>query len=301
MKIEFCLHPRQISIGEVEKLLPEIIEVMERHDISFSYLLGSILLEDVKARDLDVGIYIKHPTRSIFDYYNDVYFNLCDIFKADNIDVVVLNNVGPTFRYEAIKTGRLIYYRNHVVLEEFIEDTLFQYSEIMPFKEEYRRQLCKRAKEGLLMAKRRLNREKIDMFIDSMNRALNEIKFNIRDINDLTAFRETKQVRDLSVHYLRIALEGVLDICRHIIAVKGFGIPDMETENLIDVLGMNGVVPTDFARKIRGMQGMRNAIVHVYWNLDYEKVYRMITENLSDFEDFVRYAIEYIEMDSDSL
>lgn len=298
LKIDLCFHPRQISLTEVEKALPEIIDVMKEYGISLSYLLGSILLEDIKARDLDIGIYIKHPTRSIFDYYNDIYFDLCDIFRADNIDVVILNNVGPDFRYEVIKTGRLIYYHTYEVVEEFIEDTLFQYEDMRSFKEEYRRELHKRVKEGLLMARRKLNKEKIDMFIDSMNRALNEIKFNLGVIRDITVFKESKQVRELCVHYLRIALECVLDVCRHIIAVKGFGIPDMEKENLIDILGTNNIIPPDFARNIRGMQGMRNAIVHVYWDLDYEKIYRMVKENLSDFENFARYILEYINKDS---
>lgn len=298
MKIDLCFHPRQISKTEVEKLLPDIIDIMRRYGISLSYILGSILLEDIKAPDLDIGIYIKHPTRNIFDYYNDVYFDLCDIFGADNIDVVILNNVDPTFRFEVIKTGKLIYYHTDEVAEEFIEDTLFKYEDIKSFKDAYRRELHKRAKEGLLMAKRKINKEKIDVFIDKMNRALDEIKFNLGD-RDFTVFKETKQVRELCIHYLRIALESVLDICRHIIAVKGFGIPDMEKENLIDVLGINNVIPPDFARKIRGMQGMRNAIVHVYWNLDYEKVYRMIKENLSDFENLARYIIEYVEKDTD--
>ncbi|MGB9715447.1 MAG: HepT-like ribonuclease domain-containing protein [Thermodesulfovibrionales bacterium] len=42
----------------------------------------------------------------------------------------------------------------------------------------------------------------------------------------------------------------------------------------------------------------RNAIVHVYWNLDYEKIYRMIKEDITDFEDFARYIIEYVDKDS---
>lgn len=294
MKTDLCFHPRQISKTDVERSLPHIIDVMRRYNISLAYIFGSILLEKVRAQDLDIGIYIKHSVRDIFDYYNDVYFDICDIFRADNIDIVMLNNVNPVFRFEVIKTGKLIYYHTHKIVEEFIEDTLFKYEDIKPFKQDYRKELHKRAKEGILMAERKINKEKIELFIDTMNRALDEIKFNLGD-RDFTAFKETKQVRELCVHYLRIALESVLDICRHIIAVKGFGIPDMEKENLIDVLGLNNVIPPDFARKIRGMQGMRNAIVLVYWNLDYKKIYSVIKENIYDFETFVRCITEYIE------
>ncbi len=93
MKIDLCFHPGQISIREVEKSLPEIMEIMERYGISFSYLLGSILIEDAAPQDMDIAIYIQSPVKSILDYYNEVYFDLCDIFKMDNIDVVILNNV----------------------------------------------------------------------------------------------------------------------------------------------------------------------------------------------------------------
>ena len=295
MKIDLCYHPRNISRKDVETFLPIIREVMSKYDITFSYILGSILIKEARPKDLDIAIYMASPAQSIQEYYNGVYFDLCDALKADNIDVVVLNNVGFSFRYEVIKTGRVIYCQNHDQLSEFIEDTLFHYEDIRFFKKDYRRELYRRVREGLLMAKRRLNREKIDSLIDSIGRALDEININLSNIRDFHSFKETKQVRELCVHYLRIALEGVLDICRHIIAVQGFGIPEMEKENLIDVLGLKNVLSPDFARKIRGMQGMRNAIVHVYWNLDYEKIYSMVTENLDDFAIFVRSIFEYAE------
>lgn len=295
MKLDLCYHPKNMTREVVEEFLPVIRDIMSKYDVSFSYILGSILNKEAKPQDLDLAIYIDQPAQSIMDYYNGVYFDLCDAIKADNLDVVVLNNVDFAFRYEVIKTGRLIYCPYPDSLVDFTEKTLFHYDDLRIFKMDYRRELYKRVKEGILMARRRLNREKIDTFLDSINRALDEIELTLKDIGDFDSFKETKPVRELCIHYLRIALEGVLDICRHIIAVKGFGIPDMERENLIDVLGMRNVIPPDFARKIRGMQGMRNAIVHVYWNLDYEKIYQMITANVNDFENFVRIILEYQE------
>lgn len=295
MKIDLCFHPRPISKAEIEKVLPEITQVMKQHGVSLAYLFGSVQLDLPQAGDLDIGVYIRQPDKSLLDYYTDLYFDLCDLLRADNIDVVMLNQVNPVFRYEVIKTGSLIYYHTYPVLEEFIEDTLFQYEEIRSLKKEYRAELHKRIKEGILMATRKLNKEKIDTLIDHMNQALDEIRFTVATITDFNTFHETKQVRELCVHYLRIVLESVLDLCRHIIAVKGLGIPDMEKQNLIDVLGISQVIPSGFARKIRGMQGLRNAIVHVYWNLDYERIYEMIKENLGDFEDFARHILEYVE------
>lgn len=295
MKIDLCFNPRNISKEEVEKNLHLINEVMKNYKIPFAYLFGSIIIESHSSQDADIAIYIENPTQSIFDYYNDIYFDLCKIFRADNIDLLILNNVNPIFRYEVIKKGRLIYCPYPEVLIKFTEKTLFEYEDIKYLKKEYQRELHKRVKEGFLMAKREINKEKIYTFTDNINKALDEIKLNLEGIDNFDAFKENKDKRELCVHYLRISLESLFDICRHIISVKGFGIPDMENENLIDVLGSKNVIPLDFSKKIRGMQGMRNAIVHVYWNLDYKKIYQVVKESLKDFENFVRYIFEYIE------
>ncbi|MDI6793271.1 MAG: DUF86 domain-containing protein [bacterium] len=46
---------------------------------------------------------------------------------------------------------------------------------------------------------------------------------------------------------------------------------------------------------MKGMAGMRNAIVHVYWNLDYQAIYKAVTEKLTDFDEFARRVEEFLE------
>lgn len=133
-----------------------------------------------------------------------------------------------------------------------------------------------------------------------MKESIGDIKRLIEPIRDIHDFLspDKKDIRNLVLHHLRIVLESVLDIARHIIAVKGFGVIDLETENLIDILGKNDVIPYDFSRKIRVMAGMRNTIAHVYRNLGYEKIFDTAKNRLGDFEDFPRYILNYIEKES---
>lgn len=297
MKFDLCFNPRPIALKEVHEKLPEINLVFERYGISMAYIYGSILLDGERGQDVDIGIYIKDPKKDSLDYYTDVYFDICDIFRADNIDVAVLNNTGFAFRYEVIKTGRPIYSCNPETLTEFIEETLFFYEDMRSLYMEHMMATFSAAREGILMYKRRIDKQRLHIFFTNMERSIKKlqtIRERFKDVDDFLS-EEKEEDRDLCIHYLRLALEALLDICRHIIAARGLGIPDMEKENLIDVLGREGVIPSGFARRIRGMQGMRNAIVHVYWNLSYEKVYEMIKLNLKDFEDFVRYVLEFVE------
>lgn len=301
MKTDLCFHPRLINKNELYGNLPRMIEVFQKHKVSVAFIFGSFFYNE-RSNDLDIGVFFKEKKKTSIDLYSDIYFDLCSIFKADNIDVAILNETGPAFRFEVLSKGRLIYYVDPEEATAFYEKTLFDYQDTLVFRKESHKELRKSIKEGL-MKERKINIQRVDTFLKNLKEALGDIRRLIRPIESVKEFssNENKDTRNLCIHHLRIALESILDISRHIIAVKGFGIADLETENIIDILGRNGVIPYDFSQKIRGMAGMRNAIVHVYWNLDIEKIFEIIKDRLGDFEDFSRYILDYIEKDKKSV
>lgn len=74
----------------------------------------------------------------------------------------------------------------------------------------------------------------------------------------------------------------------------GVSLTELDTTNLIELAGAKGLIEPAFARRIRGMTGMRNAIVHVYWQLDYEAIYRAITEQSANIDAFARQVRRYV-------
>ena len=298
MKPDMCLHPRPFTRDEVNRNLDKLSGIFRKYEVSFAFLFGTVLYGG-SSNDLDIGVFFMEKKRSSMDLYSDIYFDLCSIFKADNIDIAILNDTGPAFRFEVILKGIPIYYIDPDEITFFYEATLFQYEDTVGYRKESHNELMESVREGL-MKERKINIQRVDTFLKNLKEAIVEIQRLISPVKNIDEFisPEQKDLRNLSVHHLRIALESVLDISRHIIAVKGFGIADLETENIIDILGINGVIPYKFSQKIRGMAGMRNAIVHVYWNLDYETVFETVKNRLADFEDFTRYVMEYIDKES---
>jgi uncharacterized protein YutE (UPF0331/DUF86 family)/predicted nucleotidyltransferase len=331
MKPDMCLYPRPLTRDEVYENLKQLSEIFRKHGVNVAFLFGSVLY-DGSSNDLDIGVFFREKKKSSMELYSDLYFDLCSIFKADNIDIAILNDTGPAFRFEVISKGNPIYYIDPNDVISFFEATLFKYEDTFNFRRESHRELMESTGEGL-MKERKINIQRVDTFLKNLKEALMDIQRLISQVESIEEFvsPDRKDVRNLSVHHLRIALESVLDISRHIIAVKGFGIADLETENIIDILGKNGVIPYQFSQKIRGMAGMRNAIVHVYpvrnnasllcsgitfqnnsngvecqagisngvyWNLDYGTIFETVKNRLADFEDFARYIMEYVEKDS---
>lgn len=96
---------------------------------------------------------------------------------------------------------------------------------------------------------------------------------------------------------LQVAIECVLDIGNHIIAEKGVESPD-DNEDIIRILGSEGIVPSDFAESIKGIAGFRNILVHEYTGIDYGLLYNYLVNRLDDFREFARYISAYLEKEA---
>jgi len=90
--------------------------------------------------------------------------------------------------------------------------------------------------------------------------------------------------------YLRRALEGLLDLGRHILA-KGAGKAVPEYAAIAEELRIMGVIPAETATRLQIMARYRNRMVHFYDEITPEELYRILTEELGDF-DLVLGAIQ---------
>jgi uncharacterized protein YutE (UPF0331/DUF86 family) len=92
---------------------------------------------------------------------------------------------------------------------------------------------------------------------------------------------------------LHVAIECILDIGNHIIAEKGFETPE-DNEDIIRILGDEKVVPSDFAKRVKGIAGFRNILVHEYTDIDYGLLYNFLTYRLNDLREFALHISSYL-------
>ncbi len=95
------------------------------------------------------------------------------------------------------------------------------------------------------------------------------------------------------LHGLQLAIECVQDISAHLIAHEGLGRPGNHTQ-AVDALVEGGVIGADLARRVRGMPGFRNVLVHEYLVVDLNRVVDFLGR-LDDFEAFARAIISFLE------
>ncbi len=87
---------------------------------------------------------------------------------------------------------------------------------------------------------------------------------------------------------LQVCIQNCLDVATHLLAAAGRDVPDYTAA--VDRLGELGALPADFARRFRGVAGLRNILVHGYLDVDSDLVHRMLNERLGDFEIFARHV-----------
>lgn len=97
-------------------------------------------------------------------------------------------------------------------------------------------------------------------------------------------------------HYLLLAVETVLDLGSHVISSEGYEAPGSYAD-IFRVLADEEVVDSDLADRLMTMARLRNVLVHVYADVDEERVLRILRESLVDLDRFVEVLRERFRSD----
>jgi uncharacterized protein YutE (UPF0331/DUF86 family) len=87
-------------------------------------------------------------------------------------------------------------------------------------------------------------------------------------------------------HYLLLAVETVLDLGSHVISSEGYEAPGTYAD-IFRVLADEDVIEPGLADRLMAMARFRNVLVHLYADVDDERVLRILRESLTDLDQFV--------------
>lgn len=138
-----------------------------------------------------------------------------------------------------------------------------------------------------------IEKEKVAERIGDIKRALAKLdSYKNLSVEDLA---KDEDAFALVAYWLRIALEGVLTIGTHILSRLPSNGKKKDYTRVLVSLGEFGVIPQEFATKIRGMAGYRNRLVHLYWEVTPEELAHTLREDIADFEEFIQYIERFLQ------
>lgn len=92
----------------------------------------------------------------------------------------------------------------------------------------------------------------------------------------------------LAHFHLHRALEGVFNIGNHILS-RIPGATATQYKEIATKLAENKIIPESFTEKLIQMAKYRNKIVHFYAQITPEELYKLINEDLGDFDTFLSF------------
>jgi predicted nucleotidyltransferase len=123
--------------------IPVIVEEVSKDSAVVAlFSFGSLASGDLKPlSDLDFGVLVSRSLdpRARFEKHLILIGLFNQVFKTDEIDLVLLNDVSIGFSYNIIFSGRLLYCANRPELNDFIERSVKIYLDFKFFRDEFDR------------------------------------------------------------------------------------------------------------------------------------------------------------------
>ena len=107
------------------------------------------------------------------------------------------------------------------------------------------------------------------------------------------AFLSQQDARDIACYRLLLAIEAALALCFHVSSRRLRTVPE-DYAGCFAGLERAGLIPADRSARLQQMARFRNLLVHVYWEVDYNRVFDVIEQSLGDLEAFSRTVAELL-------
>jgi uncharacterized protein YutE (UPF0331/DUF86 family) len=93
------------------------------------------------------------------------------------------------------------------------------------------------------------------------------------------------KVGNAKYHFV-VGIECCIDIANHIIASEDYRFP-RDNADSFTVLAERDVIPPELGEGLRGMARFRNRLVHLYGEIDDDRVYGYLQDSLEDMDRFL--------------
>ena len=202
------------------------------------------------------------------------------VVGQDNADVVDVTNQPLWFQRVVVRTGKVIYETDKVARGEY---------------ESILRQKCLEAGLTEYIENGQMKKQDVQIHFDTVEENLGKFERLSRFSYD--EFMAEFWYLEAAVYLLQTSIEALVDISRYVI--RSLGLPSADAYRQVPVvLADAGYVDQTSTAIYDKMVRFRNLIVHRYYRVKPEEVYQILTENLSDLQNWHTTLLEIIEADA---
>jgi uncharacterized protein YutE (UPF0331/DUF86 family) len=132
--------------------------------------------------------------------------------------------------------------------------------------------------------------------IENLVRHLRQYTAYLTDFiqEDQQAYVRNPRSTGSSRYYLQVSIETCINLANHIIAAERMRAP-RDYKDSFQVLNEAGILPDDLTDRMKELSGLRNLLVHLYWEVDDRMIYEGIRSELGDFDEYAGFIMAYVD------
>ena len=204
------------------------------------------------------------------------------VVGQDNADVVDLTNQPLWFQQVVVQTGKVIYEADSVARREYESNLIHK---------------CLEAGLPEYADTENMNKQDVQINFDTIDDNLEKLK----TLSGLSRneFMADFIYLDATVRILQTSIQALVDISRYVI--RSLGLPSADAYRQVPVvLADAGYFDQTSTAIYDEMVKFRNLVVHHYYRVNPEEIYNILTENLSDLQNWRTTLLEIIETDANT-
>jgi uncharacterized protein YutE (UPF0331/DUF86 family) len=142
----------------------------------------------------------------------------------------------------------------------------------------------------------KLNIDRVQTIIGEINAGMAKLE-KIKKISK-DKFLASPEKIDSAKYNLIVVIEGAIDICNHV-AVKVGGRAPKSYSDCFTILKELDLFSPEFTGKLQRMAKFRNLLVHLYWQVDDDRVFDIIKKDISIVTKYLETIKSYILKDTE--
>lgn len=247
-----------------------------------AYLFGSYARGQVTPlSDVDVAVLLRdNDWRKLGELHGKIA-KILGVLE-DRVDVVDLSGASLALKLRVLRDGVKLVDRADNE-SELRRDIVWRYPD------------AKRLSDDIFDEKLRtlncdeVDRESVKSRIDELMECVAVLEREVlsKSVDDVAA---SPVLIDVLENRVRKAIECMLDVCKHVVAVKKLGLPETYRD-VVALLERNKLITSEVARDLTDYAGLRNLIIHRYLEVDHEKLYQAVKRLGDVAKQFIRWAI----------
>jgi len=132
--------------------------------------------------------------------------------------------------------------------------------------------------------------------LDKIRQKIQYVRSQVRDLEqvcsmDERAFLENALHAAAGARMVQVALEASFDLCAHIIAHEGWGLPKSYRE-IVLLAVEHGLIPSELRDSYLQMARFRNRLVHLYDRVEERELLQFIRDHVHEFAPLVAAVVK---------